>query len=79
MPKYIYSVAAGCCFCQECQYVCPVSAITMDAAGAHIDSANASAAANAPTIVPLKQSCAWKRNTYSYTQKENDDDRLQRR
>ncbi len=39
MPKYKYSVAAGCCFCQECQYVCPVSAITMDAAGAHIDSA----------------------------------------
>ena len=32
-----YSVSAGCCFCQECQYVCPVSAIYMDAQGAHID------------------------------------------
>ena len=32
-----YSVEAGCCFCQECQYVCPVSAITMDKNGAHID------------------------------------------
>ena len=35
MKKYI--VAAGCCFCQECLYVCPVKAITMDAKGAHID------------------------------------------
>ena len=32
-----YSVEAGCCFCQECQYVCPVGAITMDSKGAHID------------------------------------------
>ena len=32
-----YSVEAGCCFCQECQYACPVSAITMDVNGAHID------------------------------------------
>ena len=27
----------GCCFCQECQYVCPVGAISMDSKGAHID------------------------------------------
>ena len=27
----------GCCFCQECQYVCPVGAIYMDAKGAHIN------------------------------------------
>lgn len=27
----------GCCFCQECQYVCPVGAIYMDSKGAHID------------------------------------------
>lgn len=32
-----YSVEAGCCFCQECQYVCPVSAITMNSQGAHIN------------------------------------------
>ena len=32
-----YSVEAGCCFCQECQSVCPVQAITMDSKGAHID------------------------------------------
>lgn len=32
-----YSVEAGCCYCQECQYVCPVLAISMDASGAHID------------------------------------------
>ena len=32
-----YSVEAGCCFCQECQYVCPTMAITMDSKGAHID------------------------------------------
>ena len=32
-----YSVEAGCCFCQECQYACPVAAITMDKNGAHID------------------------------------------
>ena len=32
-----YSVEAGCCFCQECQYACPVGAITMDSKGAHID------------------------------------------
>lgn len=32
-----YSVEAGCCFCQECQYSCPVAAITMDKDGAHID------------------------------------------
>ena len=32
-----YSVEAGCCFCQECQYACPVSAITIDKNGAHID------------------------------------------
>lgn len=32
-----YSVEAGCCFCQECQYACPVYAITMDFRGAHID------------------------------------------
>lgn len=32
-----YSVEAGCCFCQECLYACPVSAISMNAQGAHID------------------------------------------
>ncbi len=32
-----YSVQAGCCFCQECQYVCPKNAISMDKNGAHID------------------------------------------
>jgi Fe-S-cluster-containing hydrogenase component 2 len=32
----IYQIE-GCCFCQECQYVCPVHAITMDKNGAHID------------------------------------------
>lgn len=32
-----YSVEAGCCFCQECQYACPVAAITMDKNGACID------------------------------------------
>ena len=32
-----YSVEAGCCFCQECQYACPVGAVTMDSKGAHID------------------------------------------
>lgn len=35
MIKYI--VEAGCCFCQECQYACPVQAISMDKNGAHID------------------------------------------
>lgn len=42
-----YSVEAGCCFCQECQYACPVHAITMDFRGAHIDRKSVSAAANA--------------------------------
>ena len=32
-----YSVEAGCCFCQECQYVCAADAITVDSKGAHID------------------------------------------
>ena len=32
-----YSVDAGCCFCQECLFVCPVGAITMDKNGAHIN------------------------------------------
>ena len=32
-----YSVEAGCCICQECLYVCPVSAIKFDSKGAHID------------------------------------------
>lgn len=32
-----YGVEAGCCFCQECQYACPVQAITMDRNGAYID------------------------------------------
>lgn len=32
----VYTIK-GCCFCQECQYVCPVGAIRMDSKGAHID------------------------------------------
>lgn len=32
-----YNVETGCCFCQECQYVCPVHAITIGRNGAHID------------------------------------------
>ncbi|MBE6702158.1 MAG: 4Fe-4S dicluster domain-containing protein [Ruminococcaceae bacterium] len=32
-----YQVTDGCCFCTECQFVCPVGAITMDSGGAHID------------------------------------------
>ena len=34
--KKVYKIE-GCCFCQECQYVCPVGAIYMDAKGAHIN------------------------------------------
>ena len=37
VPMKKYSVEAGCCFCQECQYACPVGAISMDSKGAHID------------------------------------------
>ena len=32
----VYKVE-GCCFCQECLYVCPKNAIHMDSTGAHID------------------------------------------
>ncbi|MBE6691339.1 MAG: 4Fe-4S dicluster domain-containing protein [Ruminococcaceae bacterium] len=31
-----YQVSDGCCFCMECQFVCPVGAISMDSKGAHI-------------------------------------------
>jgi Pyruvate/2-oxoacid:ferredoxin oxidoreductase delta subunit len=34
---FVYRVDAGCCFCQECIYVCPVGAISMDNKGAHVD------------------------------------------
>lgn len=37
MAKFVYSVTNGCCYCSECMFVCPVKAITMDKAGAHID------------------------------------------
>ena len=37
MAKKIYQVTNGCCFCGECVFDCPVGAITMDKAGAHID------------------------------------------
>ena len=33
-----YTVDAGCCFCQECLFACPVGAINIDKNGAHIDS-----------------------------------------
>jgi len=33
-----YEVSAGCCYCSECLFACPVGAITMDSKGAHIDS-----------------------------------------
>jgi len=32
-----YQVTAGCCFCTECLFACPVKAITMDKNGAHIN------------------------------------------
>ena len=35
--KFLIYQVEGCCFCQECQYVCPVGAISMDSHGAHID------------------------------------------
>lgn len=35
MAKYV--VSNGCCYCSECMFCCPVGAITMDKAGAHID------------------------------------------
>ena len=34
-----YQVSAGCCYCSECLFACPVNAITMDSNGAHIDEA----------------------------------------
>ena len=34
----IYSVDSGCRICGACEYVCPASAIYMDASGAVIDS-----------------------------------------
>lgn len=34
----IYSVGVGCRICGACQFVCPASAIYMDASGAVIDS-----------------------------------------
>lgn len=39
MPKMktVYEVTAGCCYCSECMFVCPVNAITMDSRGAHIN------------------------------------------
>ena len=36
MMKMVY-VVEGCCYCQECLYVCPKGAIHMDSKGAHID------------------------------------------
>ena len=32
-----YTVSNGCCYCSECLFVCPVGAIGIDKAGAHIN------------------------------------------
>ena len=48
-----YTVGAGCCFCQECQYACPVHAITMDKNGAHIDKEKCIGCGKCDRVCPL--------------------------